>query len=94
MEDDKERGYVKHFSGATVDHMKSYDTTSKSYENDLVILHVGTNDLREKKTAREIATNITELAIDLKTDKNESMISGIIPRNDKLDDNGEEGTDF
>ena len=66
----KERVCVKHFSGATSNHMKSYVIPSKSYENDLVILHVGTNDLHERKTAKEIATNITEQAIDLKTNKN------------------------
>ena len=90
----KERVYVKHFSGATIDHMKSYVIPSKSYENELVILHVGANDRREKKTSKEIATDITELVNDLKTDENEIMISGIIPRNDILDDKGKEVNDF
>ena len=41
-----------------------------------------------------MATNITELAIDLKSDKNEILISGIIPRNDKLDEKCKEVNDF
>ena len=78
-----EKVYLKHFSGANIEHMKSYVIPSKSFDNDLVILHVGTNDLRENKTAKQIATNIIELAIDMKSEKNEIMVSGIIARNDK-----------
>ena len=33
----KERIFIKHFSGATVDDMKNYILPSKKYENDLVI---------------------------------------------------------
>ena len=80
--------YVKQFSGANIEHMKSYVIPSKSFDNDLVILHVGTNDLREKKTAKEIATNIIDLAIDMKTDKNDIMVSGIIPRKDEYNVKG------
>ena len=79
----KERIFVKHFSGATVEDMKNYVIPSKKYENDLVILHVGTNDLRDK-AATEIVKEIVELAIDVKTEKNDIMISGIIPRRDNL----------
>ena len=62
----------------------------KSYGNDLIILHVGTNDLRENKSAKEIALNTIELAIDLKTEINDIMLSSIIPRNDKLNEKGAE----
>ena len=79
-----EKFYVKYFSGANTEHMKSYVIPSKRFENDLVILHVGTNDLRDNKTAKEIANNIIELAIDMKSGKNDDiMVSGIIPRNGK-----------
>ena len=74
--------------------MKSYVIPSKSFDNDLVILHVGTNDLRENKTAKQIATNIIELAIDMKTEKNEIMVSGIIARNDKYNVKGSEVNKF
>ena len=80
--------YVKQFSGANIEHMKSYVIPSKSFDNDLVILHFGTNDLREKKTAKEIATNIIDLAIDMKTDKNDIMVSGIILRKDEYNVKG------
>ena len=65
----KERIFVKHFSGATVEDMENYVIPSKKYENDLVILHVGTNDLRDQKAATEIAEEIAEVAIDMKTEK-------------------------
>ena len=40
------------------------------------------------KSPIEIATGILNLAQDLKTDKNEVMLSGIVPRRDKLNDKG------
>ena len=86
----KERIFIKHFSGATVEDMKMYIIPSKKHENDLVILHVGTNDLRQPKAAKEIAKEIVELAIDTKNEKNEIMISGIVPRNDNLNEKPKE----
>ena len=86
----KERVFAKHFLGANVDHMKSYAIPSKRYDNDLVILHVGTNDLRESKSAKEIASSIIDLATDLKTENNNIMLSSITPRNDKLNEKGAE----
>ena len=82
----KERVFVKHFSGATVDDMKNYIIPSKKHENDLVILHMGTNDLKKTKSAKEIATEIVEMAIDMKTEQNEIMISGIVTRRDNLNE--------
>ena len=86
----KERVFVKQFSGANVDHMKSYAIPSKGYDNNVVILHVGTNDLRESKSAKEIASSIIDLATDLKTENNNIMLSSITPRNGKLNEKGTE----
>ena len=80
--------FVKSFSGANTVGMKSYVIPSKEFENDLVILHSGTNDLRGKNSAEDIATDIIQLAKEMKTEKNEVMVSGIIPRNDKYNDKG------
>ena len=45
-----EKVYVKCFPGATTDHMKSYVIPTKTFfNNDLIILHCGTNDLRSGK---------------------------------------------
>ena len=80
--------YVKSFSGATTNHMKSYSIPSKEYKNDLVILHSGTNDLRSTKQPMDIAAEIIELATEMKTGDNEVMVSGIVPRRDKLNGKG------
>ena len=83
-----ERVYVKSFSGTNTVGMKSYVIPSKEFENDLVILHSGTNDLHGKNSTEDIATDIIQLAKEMKTEKNEVMVSGIIPRNDKYNDKG------
>ena len=73
---DNEKVYIKSFPGATTNHMKSYVNPSKEF-NDLIILHCGTNDLRSNKLPNEIAKEIADLANELKTDKNEVMVSTI-----------------
>ena len=83
-----EKVFVKHFTGATTNHMKSYVVPSKEFNNDLVILHCGTNDLRSNKSPLEIATEISILALDLKNENNNVMISGLVPRRDKFNDKG------
>ena len=85
-----EKVYVKTFSGATVEDMVHHAKPSQLYTPDLFILHVGTNSLRSSKTPCEISNDILKLAIDLKTDKNEVLISGIIKRNDKWNEKGEQ----
>ena len=45
---------------------------------------MGKNYLKNTKSAKEIATEIVEMAIDMKTEQNEIMISGIVPRRDNL----------
>ena len=47
---------------------------------------MGTNDLRYTKTAKDIAKEIVEIAIDMKTERNEIMISGILSRRDNLNE--------
>ena len=83
-----EKVYIKSFPGATTNHMKSYTKPSKEYNNDLVILHCGTNDLRSNKHPEEIAKEITDLAVDLKNENNDVMVSSIAPRHDKLNQKG------
>ena len=85
-----EKVYVKHFSGATPNHMHSYVKPSKDFNNELVILHCGTNDLRSEKQPLEIANEIMDLASEMKTNINEVMVSGIVQRRDKLNDKGKQ----
>ena len=70
--------------------MHSYVEPSKEFKNDLVILHCGTNDLQTEKQPIEIAKEIIELASEMKSIDNGVMVSGIVPRRDKLNDKGKE----
>ena len=81
-----ERLFVKSFSGATVEDMSDYVRPTIRREPDMIILHAGTNDLRGEKTPDNIASDIMRLAIEMKTEKNEVMVSCLISRGDKLND--------
>ena len=82
---------VSPFTGAkvscVVDHRKP---TIRDDKPDHVILHTGTNDLLREKTAGQIARSITELAMSLKDNDNSVVVSGIIPRNDNLNNKATE----
>ena len=82
---------VRPFTGAKVsgmvDHVKP---TIRDDKPDHVILHTETYDLRSEKTARQIARSITEVAMPLKNNDNSVIVSGIIPRNDNLDNKATE----
>ena len=66
--------------------MKHYVKPAEEESPNLYILHVGTNDLRESKSAEKIADEIIDLAITLKNETNEVTVSGICPREDNLND--------
>ena len=69
-----------------VKQMKHYVKPAVEENPNLYILHVGTNDLRESKSAEKIADEIVDLAVTLKNEKNEVTVSGICPREDNLND--------
>ena len=79
-----EKIYVKTFPGATTDCMKDYVKPSIKHNPDFVISHTGTNDLKSTKSAMEISDEIIKLALDIKTDENEVVVSGILARNDDM----------
>ena len=68
--------------------MKDYIKPSLKYNPDAIIIHIGTNDLRNEKEPTKIADEIIKLALDVKTDENEVSISAILPRIDEPDDKG------
>ena len=49
---------------------------------DIVVLHVGTNSLGTNKPDEEIATEIYDLAADLRNGANEVVVSAIISQGD------------
>ena len=77
---------VKHFSGAKTKEMKSYVIPTVEQKPDNIILHTGTNDLKNIDTPEEITMGILNLAMTCKTDTNSVFISGIVPRSDKLNE--------
>ena len=52
----------------------------------LVLIHVGTNDLRSAKDPNQIANGIINLATGVKRENNDVILSSIITRTDKFKD--------
>ena len=53
-------------------------------------LHSGTNDLRSKQSAAEIAENIIQLAVSMKSAETEVIFSSIIRRGDAFNNKASE----
>lgn len=87
-----ERIYVKSFPGATITDMKDHVRPTMRSDPDLIVLHAGCNDLRSNKTAANIASDIINLTLQMKSEKNDVIISSIIARDDnpKLNDKGKD----
>ena len=82
---------VRPFNSAKVrckqDHVKPI---VRDFDPDHIILHCGTNDLNSDRTSSQIAREIIDLAISLKSDKNKISISLLTPRSDKLNNKASE----
>ena len=85
-----EKLYVKSFSGATIEDMVDYSKPTVRRKPDLIILHAGSNDLRGEKTPDNISADIMKLALELKTDTNDVMVSSLVSRADSLNAKGAE----
>ena len=62
-----------------------------SNDPECIVLHCGTNDLKQNTSAVEIGQKIVELAVSCKWNSN-IIISGIVPRRDKCE--GSTGKQF
>ena len=80
--------YVKSYSGSTIADMFHHVIPSKRYKPQMFIIHAGANDIRSTKTSENIASELIELGLDLKTDVNQVIISGLTNRNDRWNDKG------
>ena len=82
---------VRSFSGAKVscmyDHVKP---TIREFNLNHIILHVGTNELKNSKTARQISRSVIGLALSLKSETKAVTISLIVPRKDNLNNKVQE----
>ena len=75
---------VKSFSGATTKDMSTYVKPSLERSPKNLILHSGTNDLRHVNDSMDVANAIVKLAVSMKTDDNQIIVSGLVPRGDNL----------
>ena len=82
---------IRPFNSAKVrcihDHAKP---TVRDFDPDRIILHCGTNDLNSDRTYSQIAKEIIDLALSLKSEKNRISVSLLTPRSDKLNNKANE----
>ena len=78
---------VRSFPGAKADHMESYIKPTLKNKPEFIIIHCGTNDLKNK-TPKSVAGNILLLAKSSQQENNIVLISSIAPRKDHLDKKG------
>ena len=69
------------------DHVKP---TTRKFNRNKIILHVGTNELESSKTACQISRSVIDLALSLKSETNTVTISLIVPRKDSLNNKVQE----
>ena len=94
LSDREEKGDVKYFSGSTKEDMKTYIQPPLKRDPDRVMIHVGKNDLRSSQDPETIAKNIIDIAKNSSTNKNEILVSRIVPRQDNLDSKGRQANNI
>ena len=65
--------------------MADYVRPTMKRSPDLIVLHAGTNNLRNEDPARVIAEKLMELALNMKGNENDVMVSSLIARSDDED---------
>ena len=78
------KDFAKTFPGACIADFHDYAKPSMKHDPHFLIVHTGTNDLRFDESPSDIAQEIIELGVFLKTTKNEVVISSIITCGDHL----------
>ena len=84
LSDESNKVVTKHFCEANTTDMKSYLLPTKSCNPENIVLHCGKNDLKKEDSTNEISNGIIEVALLCKSDNNNALVFGIIPRSDKL----------
>ena len=83
--------YVRSFPGAKVKCMKDYaKPCTRENDPDHTYIHVGTNELNSELLPERIAKSIVDLAKNIKSEKRSVSISGVVPRNDDLNNKASE----
>ena len=60
--------------------MTDYSNPLKKRNADVVVLHVSTNKLKANKPAKDIAKEINDFALDMRSGESKFVISAIISR--------------
>ena len=82
--DNKQKVYVRQFSGSKVSCMKDYVKPSILENNpDNILFHVGTNDVPSDKTPQVIAQSVVDLEKTVANDNLQVTVSCIVPPNDQ-----------
>ena len=81
---------MKCFNGANIKDTHSYAKPTIERKPNLILLHIGTNDLAQRrnedeKSADQIPHEIIELANEMRVNDTEVVISGLVPRCDDLE---------
>ena len=78
---------VKSIPGATTKGMKHHiKGCLEDNSPDSIILHVGTNNLKNKESVEDIANDITDNAIFIRNEESNVFVSGLTVRNDRLNE--------
>ena len=80
---------VKSIAGATIKNMRRHiKGCLEDNSPDSVVLHVGTNNIKNKESIEDIANNIMDDAIFIRIEKTNVFVSDATVRNDRLNDKG------
>ena len=82
----KVRPFVTAKTDDMYDHIKP---TQRNFQPNVYISHVGTNDLPTDMTPEEISKKIITFSKHLKSEDNEVVVSGIVPRGDSYKEKAE-----
>ena len=77
---------VKHSSCAQRKNMKSHVLPTVGEKPNNIALHTETNDLKIMNTHEDVDMRTLDLAVTYKMDANKVLVSGIVPRSDRLEE--------
>ena len=80
---ENQRVFVKSYGGMKVGDTKYHAFPNMKYNPNHIIVHVGTNEIRTRKTATKIANDIMKVCMGLKSDDNDVSVSGLVLRGDE-----------
>ena len=84
LSDQSNKVINKHFSRANTTVTKSCLLPAKSRSPENIVLYWVANNLKKEKSANEISNDITECTLLCKSDNNNVLVSGIVPRSGKF----------